>query len=169
MNQSINLDNKYIRIVNDILENEEFLKTKEINHHGMTRYDHSVRVSYYSYKIAKLLHLDYEQVARAGLLHDFFFTDNHNIKVRTRMYTLYNHPKFALKNASQNFSLTEKEKDIIRSHMFPVNIHVPRYLESWIVDVTDNVVAVCEASSRMSGKVKKISTTLFLFLLTMFK
>lgn len=169
MNSKINSDLKYLRIVNDILENDEFQKTKSITHHGMTRYDHSVRVSYYSYKIAKLLFLDYEDVARAGLLHDFFFTDNQNIRMKTRMYTLYNHPKFALNNACQNFELSEKEKDIIRSHMFPVNIYVPRYLESWIVDLTDNVVAIFEASNRVKKSVHKFSTVVLILFFTLFK
>ena len=60
------------KIVNHILNNEEFLKIKKIEHHGISRYEHSMKVSYYSYKIAKALRLDYEQVARGGLLHDFF-------------------------------------------------------------------------------------------------
>lgn len=169
MNSKINSDLKYLRIVRDILENDEFQKTKNITHHGMTRFDHSVRVSYYSYKIAKLLFLDYKDVARAGLLHDFFFTDNKNIRIKTRMYTLYNHPKFALSNASQNFYLSEKEKDIIRSHMFPINIYVPRYLESWIVDLTDNIVAICEASTRFGKTIHKFSTAIFILFLTIFK
>lgn len=169
MNSRISSDSKYLRIVRDILENDEFQKTKNITHHGMTRFDHSVRVSYYSYKIAKLLFLDYKDVARAGLLHDFFFTDNKSIRIKTRVYTLYNHPKFALSNASKNFNLSDKEKDIIRSHMFPVNIYAPRYLESWIVDLVDNIVAIYEASTRFGKTMHKFSTAIFILFLTIFK
>ena len=61
MKEISNREKQYIAIVNDILEHKEFIKTKSITHHGLNRYDHSVRVSYYSYKIAKVLHLDYEQ------------------------------------------------------------------------------------------------------------
>ena len=39
-------DEKYIEIVNDILVNEEFNQIKDLEHHGMTRYDHSLKVSY---------------------------------------------------------------------------------------------------------------------------
>ena len=74
-NQSRFEDREYISVVKDILEHEEFNKTKNIVHHGLNRFDHCMRVSYYSYKIAKALKLDYEDVARAGLLHDFFFTN----------------------------------------------------------------------------------------------
>ena len=66
----------YTILVEDILENEEFNKLDTIEHHGTSRLKHSKRVSYYSYKVCKSLHLDYIAAARAGLLHDFFFSDN---------------------------------------------------------------------------------------------
>ena len=51
-------------------------KMSEITHHGLDRKSHSIRVSYYSYKISKALGLDYKSTARAGLIHDFFFENN---------------------------------------------------------------------------------------------
>ena len=138
-------DSEYINIVQDIIEHNEFNKTKTIVHHGLNRFDHCVRVSYYSYKITKMLKLDYEKVARAGLLHDFFLVDNSDVDMTRRLDVLINHPKYALINSKRHFELTEKEEDIIVSHMFPVSLKTPRYMESWIVDVVDNVVAVFEA------------------------
>lgn len=138
-------DKDYINIVNDILEHEEFGKTKEIMHHGLNRFDHCIRVSYYSYKITKLLRLDYEEVARAGLLHDFFFVDNNEVDKAKRIDVLINHPKYALTNSKRYFNLTPKEEDIISTHMFPICPTTPKYAESWIVDIVDNVVAVGEA------------------------
>ena len=67
-------DDNYLSIVGNILSNEEFNKIKKVEHHGTTRFDHSLRVSYFSYKISKFIHLDYEATARAGLLHDFFLS-----------------------------------------------------------------------------------------------
>lgn len=138
-------DKEYINIVRDIIENEEFNKTKEIMHHGLNRFDHCMRVSYYSYKVTKLLKLDYEDVARAGLLHDFFFVDNNEVDKTKRLDVLINHPKYALVNSKRYFSLTDKEEDIITSHMFPISLRAPKYMESWIVDIVDNVIAVVEA------------------------
>ena len=69
------LDREYSQLVYHILINSEFNKIKSIEHHGVTRYEHSLKVSYYSYKIAKFLHLDYKDVARGGLLHDFFLSN----------------------------------------------------------------------------------------------
>jgi len=138
-------DLEYINLVNDILENEEFNKTKTITHHGLNRFDHCVRVSYYSYKVSKLLRLGYQDVARAGLLHDFFLVDNSDVDTTKRLDVLINHPKYALINSKRYFKLNEKEENIIISHMFPVTLKAPKYAESWIVDVVDNIVAICEA------------------------
>ena len=146
-------EKKYLDIVNDILENEEFIKTKDIAHHGLNRYDHSGRVSYYSYKVAKMLGLDYEQVARGALLHDFFLVDNDVITIREKMGTLVNHPKYAAKFASKYFDLTEKEKDMILTHMFPVTPRPPKYIESRIVGATDKCVSICEVFHSRKAKV----------------
>ena len=69
-------NNEYIELVKDISLNDEFKKLKKYKHHGDNRYDHSFRVSYYSYLIAKKFNLKTESIARAGLLHDFFLVNN---------------------------------------------------------------------------------------------
>ena len=146
MNNKNKLDDyEYMNLVSDILDNEEFNKTKSIMHHGLNRYDHCIRVSYYSYKVTKLLRLAYKDVARAGLLHDFFFVDNNEIDTTKRIDVLINHPKYALFNSKRNFELNDREENIIASHMFPVALKAPKYIESWIVDIVDNVVAIFEA------------------------
>lgn len=137
-------DKEYVNLVQDIIEHDKFNMTKEIVHHGLNRFDHCVRVSYYSYKVTKLLKLDYEKSARAGLLHDFFFVNNNGIGATRRLDVLINHPKYALINSKKYFSLSTKEEDIISSHMFPVALRTPKYIESWIVDIVDNIVAVGE-------------------------
>lgn len=138
------LDKRYNTLVQDILENKKFNEMEEIVHHGLDRKGHSMRVSYYSYKISKILGLDYVSVARAGLLHDFFFEDNKASSPKTKLKTLVNHPKYALRNASEYFTLNEIEKDIITSHMFPIAMKLPKYMESWIVNIVDDVVAIAE-------------------------
>lgn len=144
-NENKYADKEYINIVQDIIDNEEFNKTKEIMHHGLNRFDHCMRVSYYSYKVTKMLKLGYEETARAGLLHDFFFVDNNEVDKTKRLDVLINHPKYALINSKRHFELTDKEEDIISSHMFPVSLKTPKYMESWIVDMVDNFVAIGEA------------------------
>lgn len=137
-------DEDYSLLVSDILSHVEFQKLQSIVHHDNNRFDHSLRVSYFSYKIGKILTLDYRKIARGALLHDFFFEVNEGEELKTKMKTLVQHPKYALKNAEKYFELSELESDIIITHMFPIAFRVPKYFESWLVDIVDDVVAVCE-------------------------
>ena len=142
MNSCYN-DRKYMYIVSDILENKKFLAIKECKHHGINRLEHSMRVSYYSYKITKKLRLNYKETARGSLLHDFFKKEDLNIKKQKLCFAL--HPYLSLENACNNFDLSALEKDIIINHMFPTLPHkVPKYIESWLVSLIDKSVAIYE-------------------------
>ena len=138
-------DREYLNKVYDILENDEFQKMEHIMHHEGNRLEHSIRVSYHSYQLAKLFRLDTNKVARAALLHDFFLEDNQNATKKEKAYTLIYHPEYALENAKKYFELSSLEEDIIVSHMFPVVLNkVPKYLESWIVSIVDKLVGSYE-------------------------
>jgi len=163
MNQ-INNDNKYINIVSHILDNDEFNKIKNIEHHGVSRYDHSLKVSYYSYKIAKLLKLDFQETARGGLLHDFFLSSNDR-NTKERLVSTFNHSKKAVENASLQFNVTPKEIDIIKSHMFPLNATLPKYAESWVVNIVDKVVGAMEFSRKFKYKFSYLANLYLIFLI----
>ena len=49
--------------------------------------------------------------------------------------------------------ITELEKDIITTHMFPVAPKIPRYLESWVVNLVDDAVAIAEVGYSARNKV----------------
>ena len=135
-------DENYKYIVNDIISNSKFNMIDGIIHHGTTRLEHSLKVSYHSYKIAKLLHLDYISIARAGLLHDYYLertVEYKKIKDKVKLFSV-KHPSDAVYNASKIFNLSDKEKDIIKTHMFPVDYKIPKYLESWIVNLHINLI-----------------------------
>lgn len=148
-------------IISHISNNKDFLKLKSIKHHGITRYDHSIRVAYYSYKITKLLHLDYKETTEAALLHDFF---QEEVADKNFVARLRKHPKCALKNATDNFDLSEKQMDIIKNHMFPITFTPPKYLESWIVDVVDDISAIQERGAVIKQQAKVVGTFLFVLL-----
>lgn len=135
-------DTNYNELVGDILNNNDFNKLKYIKHHGLTRYDHSLRVSYYSYKIAKIFKFNYRDTARAGLLHDFFYEKNATKK--EKFLSFFSHPKRALRNTREIFLLNEREENIIESHMFPISIVMPKYKESFLVSTIDKIVASYE-------------------------
>ena len=105
-------------------------------------------------------------MARAGLLHDFFLVDNSDVDTTKRLDVLINHPKYALANAKRYFEITEKEENIILSHMFPISLKVPRYVESWIVDIVDNFVAIAEALYSVRRHLKVATNFLLLILLS---
>lgn len=135
----IKKDKEYKKIVKDIFRNVEFKKLYNIEHHGISRMEHSIKISYYSYKIAKKLGMDYVSVARGGLLHDFFL-DGDERSGKKRFLDTFTHPKRALNTAINNFNVNEIEKNIIVSHMFPIYISLPKYKESVLVNVIDKVI-----------------------------
>ena len=161
-------DLQYMSIVNNILDNDEFVKIKKIEHHGISRYDHSLKVSYYSYKIAKVLHLDYEQTAVGGLLHDFFLSPENRTQ-KERLKSVFTHPKQAVAMARTQFELTKKEEDMIRSHMFPINLSVPKYAESWIVSLVDKCVATNEFAIKFRFRLKYAYNLFLLFAISFIK
>ena len=166
-----NKDQEYLFIIDNIMENEEFKKIENIKHHNTTRLDHSIKVSYYSYLIAKSLRLDYKEVARGGLLHDFYIdkiSECSKIKDKIKLFST-KHPKDAVNNATAYFNLSEKEINIIESHMFPVDYRVPKYAESWIVSLVDKVLSFGEFSKKFSYKLSYVFNLYLLFVLNIIK
>ena len=155
-------DKDYLVLVSDILRNEEFKKLENYVHHDSNRFQHSLNVSYHSYKISKKLNLDYRKIARAALLHDFFLVDNYSINKANRFMTLFSHPREALNNSLKYYYLSDMERNIIASHMFPIGIDLPRYKESILVDLVDDYISIYEA---FYAKQKEFSAALsFLFI-----
>lgn len=153
-------NNEYLQIVENIFQNRNFNKLKEeTHHHNSNRYNHCVEVSYKTYKLCKKLHLDYKSATKAALLHDFFFND----EFENKKDSLLNHPKKAKENAMKITNLTEKEQNIIESHMYPIGKKMPKHIESVIVDLVDDYVALKE---KLGGDIKCLKTaTNFLFIL----
>lgn len=140
---TIKKDKEYKKIVKDIFRNVEFKKLLNIEHHGISRMEHSIKISYYSYNIAKKLRLDYVSVARGALLHDFFLDGDERSSKRKFLDTFV-HPMKALNTADANFVLNDMEKNIIVSHMFPIYKAIPKYRESVLVNLVDKVVGCKE-------------------------
>lgn len=136
-------DKQYKMIIDYILQDKEFNKIANSYHHGTDRLEHSIKVSYLSYFIARKFGLDYETTATAGLLHDFFTTDNDKTLTDSAK-SLFNHAKIAANNAVNQFGISEKEQNIIETHMFPINPKPSKFLEGWIVSLVDKGVSLFE-------------------------
>ncbi len=137
---------KFDDIVEDILKNQEFCSLNKEIHHGISRYEHSVKVAKKTYNICKRLKkLDYVGATRAALLHDFFKNDEiSNLKAVER-YKI--HPYIALNNSKKYYNLNNMQIDAIVSHMFPWNLKIPKYKESWVVTIADKAVSIKEGCS----------------------
>lgn len=159
-------DIEFRQIIKPLLANSNFDETKKMHHHGINRYDHSMRVAYFSYKITKFLKLDYKETTEAALLHDFFFDE---VADKTSIKRLRQHPNYALENAKKYFDLTDKQEDIIKTHMFPVTFTPPKYLESWIVDIADDAASIYERSLVIKQELRMALTLLFIVFINYIK
>ena len=132
------------------LENKKVLKMKEyIAHSDITVYDHCLSVMKMSLLISDKLHIKVErkELLRGALLHDFYLYDWHDLPKPKSFFELhgFTHSKIALENATKEFDLSEREKNIIASHMFPLTLtKVPKCREAWIVCIADKIVATKE-------------------------
>ena len=159
-------NSEFNRIVKPLLDSCPFEETKKNKHHGITRYEHSMRVAYFSYIVTKFLRLDYKETTEAALLHDFF-TDE--VKDKNGIARLRQHPSCAVENAKKYFELSAKQEDIIKTHMFPVTFTPPKYLESWIVDLVDDVASIYERGKTMKNEIKTAVSFVFVFLINYIK
>lgn len=136
-------DSNFDNVVHDILENKKFNKLNKELHHGITRYEHSMRVASWTYKICEFFHMkDTSEVTRASLLHDFFV--NEDLVSTTGPGKLKEHPEVALENSMKYFDLNPMQQDIIKNHMFPCTFTIPKYKESWLVSLVDKAVSTYE-------------------------
>ena len=126
-------------IAKKIINNKKYIKMKNESHHGVSRYDHSLRVAGMTYKISKLLKQDYVSATRAALLHDFFI--NEDFHFENSFDKTKNHAGVALKNSETHFHLNNLEKDAIISHMFPLNLKMPSTKEGITISLIDKTVA----------------------------
>lgn len=137
--------NGYIECVRELLDHEDVQSmSRYTQHKGTDVLEHSLYVSYLSYRICKEKGLDYRSAARGALLHDFFLYQRHVNKPYRGWHTS-RHPREALKNATERFELNALERDIIRKHMWPITVKFPRYYESYIVSTVDKYCCVMEA------------------------
>lgn len=139
-------EREFYECILDILNHPVVKQMKKYPQHGNTNcYKHCLYVAYYSFLICNSLGLKAEDAARAGMLHDLFLYDWHTHAKETGIHFHgLTHPKEALKNADENFELSNLEKDIILKHMWPLTITPPQYPESFVICFVDKFCSVCE-------------------------
>ena len=137
------IEQEFLALVRDILEDTEFQKLSLYRQHRKTtRLMHSINVSYISWLIARKLGWDATAAARAGLLHDFFLYA-YGEDTPSGKLMAFDHPRTAAKNSAERFDISEKERKAILSHMVPLG-PVPTSREAWLLTFTDKVCASVE-------------------------
>lgn len=159
---------EYYDIVSNIITDDNFKRLKKDTHHNTNKYDHLLRVSKLSYKIAKCTKANVQETTRAGLLHDFFFGGRKD-SIRN---SYLNHPYTSAINAKECFNITDEEASIIKTHMFhhtffrslipfinpdekvKIKDGKPKSKEAWIVCMSDLIVSAYEGIRfNVGGKV----------------
>jgi len=144
MKTIINPERSFRECIVDLYNNKQVQLMKDIEHHkNVSCFQHSLKVAYVSYKLAKRFHLDYVSAARGAFLHDFYLYDWHEKGSHKGLHG-FNHSKISLQNAQNITKLNKKETDIIIKHMWPLNPIPPRHRESWIVTFVDKMVTLKE-------------------------
>jgi len=142
--------NSLKQLYTSIIKDEKIQRLKEYMQHGhYTTYQHSKNVLVHSIKVARVLHLNgriRRDIIVGAMLHDYFLYDWHLTGRRLpEGIHAWCHPLIALRNVEKDFELSKKQKNIIRSHMFPTTLlHPPLNVAAWIVCLTDKWCSVQE-------------------------
>lgn len=135
---------EFCQITNDLLRSPQVESMAQWLHHGdVTCLDHSISVAVTAFSLAKKWGLDRVAVARAGLLHDLYLYHKRDKSAHSG-WQCFDHPRIAAKNAEELTHLTEKERNIILSHMWPAGGQVPSSPEAVLVNLVDTLSAVGE-------------------------
>lgn len=138
---------EYFALISDLLDLKKLKELKDYPSHSLfskkvsNRFEHSIRVSFLSFKIALFLNSNIKICSRAGLLHDIGYKKDN---IRRVIYETCNHAKRGYYIARK---LGEDERicRIVLEHMFPLNRNIPSTLESlivWFADKLDTILEV---------------------------
>ena len=139
----------FLSVVEEVAENSRFPLSKTFCQHGSTSvYAHSLKVAYAGYRAAVCWNLPVRryELIRGALLHDYFLYDWHRQPHGKGIRNLhgFRHPEIALENAGKEYRLSERERDIIRKHMWPLTMQPPGCREAWIVTAADKYCSLLE-------------------------
>ncbi|MCR5108604.1 MAG: HD domain-containing protein [Lachnospiraceae bacterium] len=131
--------------IRELLKDPKIVRMKDYTQHGnISTYKHCLRVARKSYDIAHKMNIriNMKEMLKGAILHDYFLYDWH---YKGDKLHGYHHPHIALRNALMDFKLTEREKNIIKSHMWPLTLtHIPKCREAFIVCLADKICSLEE-------------------------
>ena len=138
-------------------ENEKIQRMKKVPmHRGSNCFLHCFKVAKLAVKRG-LRHkkVDLKLVLLGSILHDYYLYDWRTDKSKKKRHG-YDHPFIASKNAEEDFQIPKEVKNIIESHMWPMNIkNFPKTKEARIVSLADKAVALKESFTSKAHKAKR--------------
>ncbi|MBB6334157.1 MAG: hypothetical protein SPH79_00610 [Schaalia hyovaginalis] len=108
-----------------------------IQHGSVSTLEHVLRVADRALACSRKLgiRVSEDELIRGAILHDYYLYDWHDPNIKGHATK---HPLRALKNAEEDFLLTDRERNIIAAHMWPLPpTRVPRCREAWLVCFAD--------------------------------
>ena len=152
MRQYTTKDDLYFKdVLSEMLDNPAIQRLKQVpQHKGGTTYGHCVNVTHMAYRLAKRWgwDIDISALIRGAMLHDYYLYDTETMPYSDYRHSLV-HPKLAVANAEKLFMLSDKERNIIYSHMWPIpGAPLPRSKEAWLITIADKICAQREMSRR---------------------
>ncbi len=118
-----------------------------IQHGSVSTYEHVRSVAKTSVVLNQRLHLhaDERRLIKGAFLHDYYLYDWHDSENESGRMHGFKHPKIAMDKADRDFHLTDLERNMIRSHMWPLTLfHMPKSREAWLLCVADKIVSTHE-------------------------
>ena len=140
----------------DILESSGMHLEKGFLQHGqISVFEHSYMVALLCVELALFcrVRMDMRALVRGALLHDYFLYDWHD-KDESHKWHGFIHAKRALRNAECDFELSDIERNMIKAHMFPMNLVLPRYRESVLLCIADKICATKETVAGMKKHIQ---------------
>lgn len=144
------------KVILKLLDTGLMSKGFDIEHHGSSNIlRHCVDVARTSVSIANKLHINVnkEDLIMGALLHDYYIFEWRRTDC-SFLEHLFIHSRVAAHNAKRDYGINKKVYNIIKSHMFPLNIILPNSKEALIVCLADKICASKEQLSFVRGNRK---------------
>ena len=144
-------------VLSDYLSHPAALEMKKYIQHGdISTYDHALSVAILCYKISyRKKRVDTELLTRAAFLHDLYLYDWHDPDPSHKWHG-FHHARRAADNAVGIFGVSDKARQIILTHMWPLNLTaIPNSREAWILTLVDKRVSASETIRGFLKRKKK--------------
>ena len=133
---------------NDILASDKFKDArKQIHHYRSTVASHSVQTAISGLRICRALRkfgikVDMRSVVRTALLHDLGMIGRDDL-YRNNYECCLRHPGNSAHISRQIWKgIDEKSVAAIKSHMWPLSLHVPKTREAFVLCMADKAASI---------------------------